>query len=106
MISMQLTPKEVAEYAGTMTSPDPGEAPKYAYGLCLYLNDETLKKLGLGLPEVGTRVVIQALAVFTGGHANEDQEGTEISAELQITDMEVVGEGGKDIASKLYPDQD
>ena len=64
---------------------------KYPYGLCLNLDTETLKKLGIkDLPETGGEFKIIAKAVVKSTHQSESLEGnTYKSLELQITDMAV-----------------
>jgi hypothetical protein len=101
MVSMQMTAAEAKEY--TSCEPKPGDAPKYPYGLCLYLNDATLKKLGIELPEVGTVLTLSAKVVVTSVGMNQQQDGDkEERAEMQITEMELAPEGGPSAASVLY----
>lgn len=89
MISMKLTKDEAAEYIGA--APSPEDAPAYPYGLCLYLDDETLKKLGYtDPPAVGTELMISAKVVVTSTGVSQQQDGDkEARAEMQITDMEL-----------------
>jgi hypothetical protein len=103
MINLAQDAAEAAE----VSAPETGDGPKYPYGLCLCLNDDTLQKLGIGLPDVGQKVVIHAIATVTRASAVQEQDGgTEIGADLQITDMEISGAAGKTIASRLYSDTD
>lgn len=99
MTSMANTPDEVKEDLAQMAAPIAGSkmsGPKYPYGLCLSLDDDTLKKLGLGggLPSVGEQVRFEAIARVTSASENE-RETTEgatekcCRVELQITDMGV-----------------
>lgn len=76
-------------------SPCDGDLPRYPYGLCLYLDDETLKKLGITeLPKVGSNVQFGAVAkvTSTSQRAYQTSEGKEemrTCIDLQITDMDV-----------------
>jgi hypothetical protein len=91
MVDMSTTPEEAKEYASGMAASNPGDAPKYPYGLCLCLNDESMKKLGLTemLP-VGTEVTITAKAKVTSVRASEEVDGDKnASMDLQVTDMEL-----------------
>jgi|CXWL01.1.fsa_nt_gi hypothetical protein len=82
------------------------DAPKdrYPYGLTLNLDQDTLEKLGIELPEVGEEVKITAIAKVTSCHASESEGGVKNSScGLQITDMEVGQESSvSEIASRLY----
>jgi hypothetical protein len=107
MKSMELTKEESAEMTGA-TPMKEGDGPKYPYGLCLYLCDDTLEKLGVaGLPEVGSVMKVTALATVTSIGMNQQKDGDKESrAELQITDMEMVKAGKSDLAKSMYPDMD
>lgn len=92
MKSIAMTKAEAKDselcYAGT---PDSDEAPKYPYGTCLDLNDDTLKKLGITkMPAIGEEVAITAIAKVTRlSMEEEEQGGAEMYLSLQITQMEV-----------------
>lgn len=74
------------------------EGPKYPYGLCISLEDETLKKLGLDgdMPGVGDIIQFNCIAKVTSASENE-REGTDGEkvechrVEMQITDMGIPG---------------
>jgi hypothetical protein len=102
MVNMQLTAEEAKEM--TSCSPVEGEGPKYPYGLCLDLNDESLAKLGITeLPPVGKTMMLVATVVVTRTGAYQTQDSDkEMSLGLQITDMELKQEAGKSIADTLY----
>ena len=102
MKSMELTAEEAKEYMGPIKE---GDGPKYPYGLCLHLCDDTIEKLGLtGLPEVGSKVEIRALATVVSVGMNQQQDGDkEQRAELQITDMEMAKATG-DLSKRMYPE--
>lgn len=61
----------------------------YPYGLCISLDNDTLGKLGVELPPVGTEVMITAKAIVRSTSVRQDDEETYRRAELQITDMVV-----------------
>ena len=89
MISLKLTPEE-AKGETLLAEPEPGDAPAYPCGTTLYLDDDTLLKLGISeLPPVGTKFTLTAIVEVTGNNARENQEGRESSLDLQITDMEL-----------------
>jgi hypothetical protein len=105
LVSMKQDPKEAAEDYGT--APDPGEMPLYPWGLSICLNDESLKKLGMSLPAVGSKFMLTAMVECKSARADKVQDGdAEIGADFQITDMQLTPEGGKDAASVLWPDKD
>jgi hypothetical protein len=89
LINMQQSAEEAKEY----TQPSVDEAPKYPWGLCITLNDDSLEKLGVKtLPAAGTVVTIVARAEVSGVRENQTQGGkTEASLDLQITDMQLGG---------------
>lgn len=89
LINMKMDAEEVKE----QTNPTAQDAPKYPWGLCITLNDDTLEKLGIDkLPEVNTEVRIVAKAEVTSVRTWQTQGGEdESTVELQITDMQVSG---------------
>lgn len=59
---------------------------EYPCGLCLYLDNETLEKLGITeLPKVGTELTLQAKVEVSSTSENEYDEGVRRSLNLQIT---------------------
>lgn len=108
MVNMAMTTEEAAEYAGgaPVAASDPGNGPKYPWGLCLDLNDEVLKKLGITeLPKVGTVFVIEAQAKVQSMNESEQLDGDkEGRISLQITDMSVGAvPAAKDPSEALWP---
>lgn len=103
MVNMQMSKEAAAEYSGATPSAD--NAPKYPYGLCLCLNDDAMKKLGLTtLPAVGSKMTLSAVVVVTSVGSSQQQDGdAEVRADLQITDMELAPKTeGKSVADRLY----
>lgn len=74
------------------------EGPRYPHGLCISLEDEALKKLGLDgdMPGVGDIIQFNAIAKVTNVSENE-REATDggtrkcCRVEMQITDMGIPG---------------
>lgn len=60
----------------------------YPYGLCLCLNDDVIKKLGLKeMPKVGTKMKLEAMVEVVRTFESESKDGENYSMDLQITDM-------------------
>jgi len=100
LTSMKLPAREPAQ---TIVAEAP-EQPRYPYGLSLSLDDETLSKLGMGLPSVGKSFLLQARVKVTGAMEAEGESGKMRNAQLQIEDMGLgpdEGEGSS-AADKLY----
>lgn len=83
-----------------------GEAnePKYPYGLCLCLDESSLKKLGIkNLPKVGqsmsinAKVMVKSISEYESMHNGERR-----SMDLQITAMEIVSSKKEVDVKKLY----
>lgn len=89
LINMETTPAEAQEY----TQPTIADAPKYPWGLCITLNDDSLEKLGVkSLPPIDTEVTIVAKACVARTSENQTQGGDSCSSmDLQITDMQIDG---------------
>lgn len=87
LIDMTLSAEEAKEQMGC----DPGDAPKYPWGLEISLDDETLAKLGITvLPAPGTKLQITAICEVCATSQRKSQNGEdESSVSLQITAMEV-----------------
>lgn len=106
MTNLALTKAEAKEESGVEPY-----LPKYPYGLTLYLNDETLEKLGMTeMPKVGSVLQLQAMVTVTGTsqraqqtekESGEPDETTTSCVDLQITDMDLQGPA-KDMAKSLY----
>jgi hypothetical protein len=107
MINMKLSPTESKD--AVSCEPKAGDGPAYPYGLELYLNDETLKKLGYtDPPAVGTELVLHAKVVVTSMGMDQQQDGDKnVRCNMQITDMELAsaptGAAAVYTASKMNP---
>lgn len=63
---------------------------EYPYGLCIRLDDDSLKKLGLeNLPELGAEMKLSAIVVVKGKSMSEHENHKHKSLELQITEMDL-----------------
>lgn len=81
---MKLTPAEGAAETGEALEM---EKPEYPYGICLYLDEQALAKLGIDLMDVGTKVSLSGMATVTGTSEREYQGGSHKTLDLQITDL-------------------
>lgn len=100
MISTKMSKEEAKEYA---SGPSAENAPAYSWGTCLCLDDDLLTRLGFTEPPpVGTVLTLNAKVTVTSTGVNQQQDGDKESrCEMQITDMELKGEG-PDAANVLY----
>ena len=99
--SMKLSTQEQEKVAESVAV----ERPRYPWGLGLHLDSETLEKLGIGLPEVGKSLMLQARVSVTGAMEQESEgSGKQRTAQLQITDLGIgPDEGeGQSAADRLY----
>lgn len=87
MVSM----KRAEHDKGDMMTNAPVEAmaPDYPYGLCLHLERDEIKKLGMNdLPKVGTEMPIHAMVKVTRvSQSAVEGSNEESSIDLQITDL-------------------
>ena len=104
MKDLQLTKEEAKE----QMEPSADNAPKYPWGLCLNLDSETMKKLGISdaLPAVGTTMKIMAVGKVTSLSQHEEQDGDKgscMSIQLVAMDMEKAEESMSEKADKIWP---
>lgn len=98
---------EAKEECGGVPADD--DLPKYPYGLALYLDDETLAKLGItDLPKVGSTMQAQITVTITGTsqratQSSKEGESLRTCVDMQITDMDFAPATAKDLAKVLYP---
>lgn len=98
MIDLKRTPADKKEEAQEM-APTPASQPDYGYGLCLHLEDEELKKLGItDLPKVGTPFRIEAMAVVKGVSERDYGANQESCLDLQIMAMDLTPDEMEDEA--------
>ena len=69
---------------------DESAEPLYPWGLMLYLDNETLDKLGMSQEDfrVGTEYTLTIVARATGISSRETEEGSRDSVDLQVTKIE------------------
>jgi hypothetical protein len=85
LINMELTAAEAKQEV----SPE-AEAPKYPWGLCLTLDNESLKKLNIDtLPTIGTKMRIIAEVEVSAVRSYAGQGEADTSVDLQVTDMAI-----------------
>ena len=107
MKSMKIDKAEADKLYGQSTAIS--NSPEYPYGLRLRLDNVVVDKLGIGLPKVGEKLMIEAYVEVVSVSANESKEGMQKSIEIQITDLcldprkEEVAEQDKP-ASSVSPD--
>lgn len=85
MVSMKMEP-EVEEMPGQAEM----DEPSYPEGLCIKLESDQLKALGItSAPRIGSEMTITARVYVKGASETKTFEGTEPEVHLQITDMEI-----------------
>jgi len=106
LASMELTPDErEQEKKGNEPA---SYTPRYAGGLCLYLDEEALSRLGLKEPlAVGTTVSVMAEGRVIGRsedeHEMDDGPHRHARMSVQITAMDLRPEKAESDPRKLYP---
>lgn len=111
MTNLAMTKEEAkAEYGmSTNKAEDDEDLPRYPYGLTLYLDDDTLEKLGItDLPKVGSKMLAQITVMVTGTSQRATQstkagEEMKTCVDMQITDMELAMPAGKPTSEVMYP---
>lgn len=89
LMSMLRPKKGAAGSEMAMPAGTEAEGPRYSYGLVIRLEDHELEKLKLrGLPEVGTKVRIEAAGVVETVHESQSMHNQgERNVSIQITDL-------------------
>lgn len=104
MIDMTLTAEE-SKQEDCCVPASGGDGPKYPYGLSLSLDNISLTKLGIGLPEIGASLTLSAKVTVTNVSTHQEQDGDmERSCSMQITDMQLDG-AGPSAAAVIYGGQ-
>lgn len=107
MTNLALTKKEAKAEYGDSAKPSDEDLPRYPYGLTLYLDDDTLEKLGItDLPKVGSTMLAQITVMVTGTsqratQSTKEGETLRTCVDLQVTDMDLAAPV-KDKAKTLY----
>jgi hypothetical protein len=87
MIDMKLSHEESPAGATALGQPSENNGPKYPYGLTLQLDSTSLKKLAMGLPQVGDVFTLDALVEVTAVAKDSGQIEDGKTVTLQITAM-------------------
>lgn len=106
---MKMSAEQAKEgMAGCCAPGDPGDAPRYPYGLELTLCDESLTALGMtAMPEADQTLIIQARVRVSSVRSDARQDGVERTVGLQITDMAIGPDTAKpSAAEQLYNTSD
>ena len=99
LVDMRRRTKEKIDDAETaLTGED-----DYDYGLKIRLDNESIGKLGIPLPEVGKEVNIMAKATVVEANQRSVDGAADRGACLQITEMSMTKPAGDVDADKLYP---
>lgn len=104
LVSLKLSDAEKKAARGPEVSVSGSGGPDYNWGLRISLQDEDLKKLGLGgsLPSAGGILVMGAKCKVVGSSSSEYDGKARQTLELQITDMELAPEPSTDLAARIY----
>jgi hypothetical protein len=104
MVDMLETPKQEQTGYAAPAMPMVDNKPRYPYGLCICLNEESMEKLGIDeLPEVGTMIHGMFMAKVTSVRANATEENTSKGMDLQITHLALEDEDAEySYKEKLY----
>lgn len=81
------------------------DEPPYPYGLQLRLNEEDMKKLGIGIMPTGSEVNITAKTIVTSTaeyDSIDQEESNNADMSLQITNMTVDMKHDSDVAGRFY----
>ena len=84
---MKLTRAEKSEEAEIAT-----DRPDYPYGLTLSLNEESIDKLGIELPDVGDTFFVLAIATVRSVSEHQSDDHTSRDVSLQIEQLSLDGE--------------
>jgi hypothetical protein len=89
MYDMKLTHDQTNADMLGLSQPTENNGPAYPYGLTITLDNDTLKKLAMGLPQVGDKFTLHAMveAIAVSKDPSTIEDGKRV--ELQITAMEL-----------------
>jgi len=106
--NLAMSDDEAKEMSPMAVGEDESSEPKYPYGLCLCLDEATLKKLGIkNMPEVGQVMMISAkVQVKSVGEYESMHGGARRNMDLQITDLEILPSKKEVDVNKLYDSED
>lgn len=87
MVDMQLTHEQAA--ATLISEPIENNGPRYPMGLQICLDEDTLRKLAMGLPQVGDRFTLAGLVEVLAVSKDPGQIEDDKHVRLQIVAMEL-----------------
>lgn len=85
-----------------------GDLPEYPYGLRLCLDNDTIKKLGVKVPNVGSKMKLMAMVeVCSTSSFNTKESGMMQTMDLQIVEMSLSSSGKKEVdPNKMYSSEE
>jgi len=103
LVSVARTEADKKKEAEAWEKPSTSAMDDYPYGLRLYLDNETIQKLGIGDFDAGDPVMICAEGMITEDSINVANGVKRRSLSIQITKICLDQEGEmKDVATELY----
>lgn len=102
MIDMKITDKEKKEMSEVSVLKD---APSYPYGLCLCVDSETFKKLGIPVPSLGDKLKLDAIVEVTALNQDRysgDKKGVNVSLQITEMELEAVDAENKEASEVIY----
>lgn len=75
---------------------------EYPYGLRISLENDTIEKLGVSIPDVGESIELSAVAKILSKSINEREGKKSVYVELQITDLALGVGDTKSTADVLF----
>lgn len=97
MVNMKLEKKDNVEMKDTVLG-----GSEYPSGLQIYLDDESLKKLGISSPDMKKAYILHCKAEIISFTQRIDDKGEKKTMALQITDMEIAAEEKASTSQTLY----
>lgn len=94
MIDMKLSEMDKKENEVTSVL----EKPDYPYGLRLYLDPDSVKKLNLKEPKIGEKMMLMGIVEVVSINSEDDK----ISVSLQIKEMDLKSKSDKSAEEVLY----
>lgn len=100
MIDMKITESEKKD-ASLLSVVD--DRPNYPYGLEIRLDSETIKKLNLKDPQVGQKMMMEAMVEITSvSSTNFKGDEKKYTVNMQITQMELEDKDSDDKPAESY----
>jgi hypothetical protein len=105
MVDMAYTEQEKQEAADSGCALSPEFQPKYPYGLCISMDEQSMDKIGLDLDgvNIGDMLHLHCLARLTSMSMNESDSGRKGRIELQITHISAEDEDDENEEEEAKP---